>query len=118
MTSGSEDRALGRLILLCLEGTADPDQVAQLEGRLKEDAEARRYYMEFLVIYAGLRRSASALIPGENLLQAASTALTEEEKIHEIERYARRQLEAFLDQEHQQTAHGPYPRPQQRSCPH
>ena len=53
---------MGELIFICLNGEANAGQMAQLEARLAADERARRYYGEFLVIYAGLRQSSASLL--------------------------------------------------------
>lgn len=131
---------LGQLIFACLNGQADADQIAQLEAKLAGDEDARRYYGEFLVIYAGLRQSPTSLlgsavgedeVPSEELeglpafgpfrgairdIERAKrrspseevdtdprpTPFSRQEAMREIESYARRQLEAFLDQQHRE----------------
>jgi len=124
MSVPGEDTKLGELILLCLSGGADRDQVAQLESQLAGDEAARRYYGELLVIYAGLRQSPASLLGSAGADDAtlrlleetvegagwtgAATGVDEDlkparfsqqEATGEIERYARRQLEAYLDQQ-------------------
>ena len=128
---------LGELVFLCLSGEADRDQIAQLEALLARDAQARCYYSEFLVIYAGLHQSPASLLgsvasdvavssgdpdclavpnPLKGAIQSVAhprrpseseTAnddlqrrpFSEQEAMRDIETYARRQLEAFLDQQ-------------------
>jgi hypothetical protein len=137
MSASSDYAELGELIFVCLSGAADQEQVARLEARLAGDEEARRYYGEFLVIYAGLRQSPASLlgsIPAEGMLPAedrdglpVSGSIREtirdirrppqrgkaeavdgdlqprrcspQDAAHDIENYAQRQLEAFLDQQ-------------------
>lgn len=140
MSVPSDYSELGQLIFACLNGQADADQIAQLEARLAGDEEARRYYGEFLVIYAGLRQSPTSLLgsavgesemPSEELEDLCTfgpfrgairdierakrrrsseefdndlrpTSFSRQEAMREIESYARRQLEAFLDEQHRE----------------
>lgn len=137
MSASRDYCELGQLVFACLNGQADAAQIAQIEARLTEDEDARRYYGEFLVIYAGLRRSPSSLLGSpatENDLPAEApaglhdlgplpgvireiqrpgrrgssekadrdlkpTPFSRQEAMREIESYARRQLEAFLEQQ-------------------
>jgi len=140
MSVSADYAELGELIFLCLSGAADREQMDRLEARLADDADARRYYGEFLVIYAGLRQSPASLldsIPTGEILatedqrdlpipgslgavirdirrrppseesEAIDGDLTPNrcsspEAAHEIETYARRQLEAFLAEQRRQ----------------
>jgi len=71
-----------------------------LESRLKKDPQAQDIYQEFLVIYAILHRSGSHLLAACDGPDEAPAHLSSSERVREIERYARQQLEAFLEQEH------------------
>ena len=62
MNPHRNDLTLGHLIFSCLEGSAEKERIIELESRLREDPEARRYYCEFLTVYSGLRRSAASLM--------------------------------------------------------
>lgn len=135
MSRSCDYAELGELILACLSGEADRDQMVRLEARLAGDAEARRYYGEFLVIYAGLHQLPASLLGsvvvdevaasderdrrrampihnvGRGARQNASedadedlqtVQFADDEATRAIESYARRQLEAFLEQQHRE----------------
>ena len=139
MSAANDHAELGHLIFACLNGQAQPEDMARLETMLSEDREARRYYAEFLVIYAGLRQSPASLLGPATAAAAPSgepnetgysrafetpirdfvrrkshprqaeidgdlshRPVAQQEARREIESYARRQLEAFLEQQRRQ----------------
>ncbi len=91
------DRELTALIYACLEGDANDEQVLALEKRLQSDPESRQIYHECLAIYAGLRQSGAHLLADAQEEHPQHADLSNE-KVREIERYARQQLETYLEQ--------------------
>jgi len=112
MTRPTSEKELAGLIFNCLEGTATQEQIGELELRLKKDPQAQDIYQEFLIIYAVLHRSGSHLLTACDGPDEASTPLPSSERVREIERYARQQLEAFLEKEHPRSAPPSVPAPQ------
>lgn len=104
MTRSASEKELSVLIFNCLEGTATQEQLDELESRLKKDPQAQDIYQEFLIIYAILHRSGSGLLAACDSPDESSALLSSSERIREVERYARQQLEAFLEQEHPKSA--------------
>jgi hypothetical protein len=104
MTRSTSEKGLSALIFNCLEGTATQKQLDELESRLKKDTKAQDIYQEFLIIYAILHRSGSRLLAACDSPDESLALLPSSERIQEVERYARQQLEAFLEQEHPESA--------------
>ncbi len=104
MTRSTSEKELSAMIFNCLEGTATQEQLDELESRLKKDPQAQDIYQEFLIIYAILHRSGSHLLAACDDPDETSAPLPSSDRAREIERYARQQLEAFLEQEHPKSA--------------
>jgi hypothetical protein len=100
MTQPTSEKELSAMIFNCLEGTATQEQLDELECRLKTDPQAQEIYQEFLIIYAILHKSGSHLLAAGDDPDEAPAPVSSSERIWEIERYARQQLEAFLEQQH------------------
>ncbi len=114
---------LGELILANLDGTANAQQHGQLEKLLTENAEARQYYGEFLLIYADLCHR-NIFVPGKEIqpeigadnillevLEKEENTITYkidenryQNKVEEIKRDAEDALREFLEQEQRRNA--------------
>jgi len=97
------EKELSTRIFNCLEGTATQEQIDELERILEDNPQAQEVYEEFLSIYAALHRSGSLLLVADDDLVETAAPMPSSERVREIERYARQQLEAFLDQQHSLT---------------
>lgn len=104
MTRSTSEKELAALIFNCLEGTATQEQLDELESRLNKDPRAQDIYQEFLIIYAILHRSGSHLLAACDGPDEAIAPLPSSDRVREVERYARQQLEAYLEQEHPKSA--------------
>jgi hypothetical protein len=105
MTRSTPEKELSAMMFDCLEGTATQEQFDELESRLKKDPQAQDIYQEFLIIYAILHRSGPHLLATYDGPDEAPASLPEsDERIREIKRYARQQLEAYLEQEYPKSA--------------
>jgi ferric-dicitrate binding protein FerR (iron transport regulator) len=114
-------------IIRSLDGRISPEEFAKLDHELRTSEEALQYYLELMVVSAGLVDRVGVLpkslegiggaLPDETsqaLHPAAAEARTrrgpiplspdmsEEERRRRIERYAQEQLESFLQQERDQ----------------
>jgi len=105
MKGPTSEKDLSAMIFNCLEGTATQEQLDELESRLKEDPQAQDIYQEFLIIYAILHRSGSHLLAACDGPDETIAPLPSSERVREIERYAREQLEAFLEQQRPESAY-------------
>jgi len=104
MTRSNSEKELSAMIFNCLEGTATAEQLDELESRLKKDPQAQEVYQEFLIIYAILHRSGSHLLAACDGPDETPAPLPASERTREVENYARQQLEAFLEQQHPESA--------------
>lgn len=104
MTLSASENELTALIFNSLEGVATQEQLDELESRLKTDSQARDIYQDFLIIYAILHRTGSHLLAACDGPDGAPASLSSNDRVREIERYARQQLETFLEQEHPKSA--------------
>ncbi len=69
---------LSELILMKLEGTIQPDQLARLKQWLREDPEAVEYYVEYMMQYSGLTQPGDISIsdlPQETVSPVLETSL-------------------------------------------
>lgn len=98
MSAAHSDQELTALIFACLEGIAHNEQIQALEQRLQADPVARQIYHECLAIYAGLRQSGANLLAESPETASPGKPDLDNERVREIERYARQQLEAYLRQ--------------------
>jgi hypothetical protein len=105
MSQPTPEKDLSAMIFNCLEGTATLEQLNELESRLKEDTQAQDIYQELLIIYAILHRSGPHLLATCDGPDETPAPLPSGERVREIERYARQQLEAFLEQQHPESAY-------------
>jgi hypothetical protein len=115
----SQDRSIpagmAEWVLRSLDGTITAEEFAKLDQEIATNGAARRYYIEFITTYVGLADLVGVLPEPVELvgkpatrgcvspgaLVAVPSSETDEEKIRRIERYARQQLDAFLEQQHQ-----------------
>ncbi|MDH7598745.1 MAG: hypothetical protein QHH07_03775 [Sedimentisphaerales bacterium] len=112
---------LAEWIVRSLDGSITTADFARLDHLICTDPEARRYYLEFISTYVGLVDLVGVLPRPTGLDATASDqpprtkapassglvglaldpTLPEEERIRQIEAYAARQLEQFLEQQRQ-----------------
>ncbi len=107
---------LAEWILRSLDGTITAEEFARLDHEIATNAAARRYYLELITTYVGLADLVGVLpepieLVGKPVAGSCQTPAalvtsvaseTDEEKVRRIERYARQQLDAFLEQQHQE----------------
>jgi len=106
-------------IVRSLDGTITPEQFAQLDREIATNDETRAYYLEFITTYVGLMALMGGLPKAESLVDTgparnapvgaskeaphgvATSEMSEQDRVREIERLANRQLAEFLAQEQQ-----------------
>lgn len=122
MTDHLDQVQLAEWIIRSLDGSITAAEFSAFDRLLTEDQQARRYYIEFVATYVGLvelvgvlPRPAGLAIPrqvphgrppnasGPSVLPLDPN-LPEQERIRQIEAYAQRQLERFLEQQRAQQA--------------
>ncbi len=118
---------LAELIIRSLDGSITAEQFTRLDDKIRNNSEARAYYLEFITTYVGLMDLVGILpklaeVVGKNetfddnesielsekIIQDMGDSgplrfapdMSEEDKKRRIKMYARHQLEAFLEQEH------------------
>lgn len=105
-----------------LDGTADREDLAAVDRRISADPRAAQYYVDVLMIHLALSRSSGfpaddsgipacghgfdqlfeELTPTDTSSPRASAwPSADQEKVEQIRRYAQRQLDAFLQQQHE-----------------
>jgi len=112
MTRPASEEELSATIFHCLEGAATQGQLDELESWLKTDPRAQEIYQESLIIYAVLRGSGSQLLAASDDWVEAPASVPSNEHVREIERFARQQLEASLEQQHPDSIPRSAPAPQ------
>ena len=112
MSNRSLPDNLAELLVLAYEGKIDPDQFQELDRLLAKNPAARQYYFDFLTITVGLRQFTNAVdVAGidrgsiddksETVRLVPSDAESNAHHVHEIEKYAERQLQLFLAEQEQ-----------------
>jgi hypothetical protein len=106
-------------IIRSLDGTISAEQFVMLDKEITNNSAARAYYLDFITTYVGLVDLVGVLPKPavekfEAHLDPIKTSLnfgpeiSEEEKIHQIERYAEQQLKIFLAQQHRDIQESQY----------
>jgi len=112
MSNRSLPDNLAELLVLTYEGKIDPDQFQELDRLLAKNPAARQYYFDFLTITVALRQFTNTVdVAGiargctddktETVRLAPSDAESNAHHVHEIEKYAERQLQLFLAEQEQ-----------------
>lgn len=108
MDKGHDKHNLNVLLLSLLEGELDSEAFLWLDTQITENPDVARYYAEFIALYTGLKQaelfSTSAVDKAHSEVHLASEHTTHTplavsgstDRTHEIEAFARQQLEAYL----------------------